>query len=166
MSRGNPPGRTYREMKRMDTYLENQADSLLREIRKTSDRIGEIESQAEAELAAIRERYEASLGTLKSQLAELDKEIVFLMKQNKGPLFDGRDKIALANGILLYTKEIKVSLPRDAVTRIEEQGWPEAIKIAKSVDRAIVEQWPDERLFMVGGKKKLMEKFGYDTQGI
>ncbi|MFH2011699.1 MAG: host-nuclease inhibitor Gam family protein [Pseudomonadota bacterium] len=150
----------------MDRYLEECADIMLRNIKYTVDRIGALEKQAEAEMAVIRERYEPELGLLKEQLVELDKEIVSLMKENKGQLFDGREKISLANGILLFTKDWKVSLPRDAVAKIEEYGFVEAIKIAKSVDRAIMEKWPDERLFLIGGKRKLIEKFEYETKGI
>ncbi|MFH2012582.1 MAG: host-nuclease inhibitor Gam family protein [Pseudomonadota bacterium] len=150
----------------MNRYLEECADIMLRNIKYTVDRIGALEKQAEAEMAVIRERYEPELGLLKEQLVELDKKIIFLMKENKGLLFDGRDKIALANGILLYAKERKVTLPRDVIAKIEEYGFVEAVKIAKSVDRAMVEKWPEERLFLIGGKKKLVEKFGYDTKGI
>ncbi|RJP59025.1 MAG: hypothetical protein C4549_02760 [Deltaproteobacteria bacterium] len=148
----------------MDRYLEDKADIMLKNIKFTVGRIDSLEKEAEAELAAIRKKYEPELGLLKEQIAVFDKEIVFLMKQNAGRLFDGRDKISLTNGILLYAKEMKVSLARDTLAKIEEQGWEEAIKIAKSIDRAVVEQWTDERLFMVGGKKKLVEKFGYDIK--
>jgi len=149
----------------MDAYLEERADAMLHEIKEKTDKVGELERQAEAEMAATRERYEAELGLLKNQLVDLDKEIVSLMKQNKGPLFDGRDKVALENGALLFTKELRLSLARGTLARIEEHGFVEAIKVAKSVDRAIVEQWTDERLFLVGGKRKLVEKFGYETKG-
>ncbi|MBI4621067.1 MAG: host-nuclease inhibitor Gam family protein [Desulfobacterales bacterium] len=147
----------------MDKYLEEQADILLHEIKEITDWISERERDAEVEVAAIRQKYETELGALKDHLVDLDKEIVFLMKDSKGPLFDGRDKINLANGILLYAKERKITLPRDVIARIEEHGFAEAIKIAKSVDRAVIEQWPEERLFMVGGRKKLVEKFGYEV---
>ncbi len=150
----------------MDRYLEDKADIMLKNVKYTTYRIGELEKQAEEEMAAIREKYKAELELLNDLLVELDKEIVFLMKNNAGPLFDGRDKIALANGILLYAKEMKISLARDTLARIEEHGWNEAIKIVKSIDRAVVEQWPDKKLFMVGGKKKLVERFGYDTKGV
>jgi uncharacterized protein YpmB len=85
------------------------------------------------------------------------------MKSRQVPLFDGKDTLKLLHGILLYNKEDKVSIPRDALGKIKAQGWKEAILIAESVDRAVVQKWPDERLVMIGAKKKAKETYSYEV---
>ena len=65
----------------MDAYLEERADAMLHEIKEKTDKVGELERQAEAEMAATRERYEAELGLLKNQLVDLDKEIGWQLLQ-------------------------------------------------------------------------------------
>jgi phage host-nuclease inhibitor protein Gam len=148
----------------MDKYLEECADLTLRNIKYTADRITNLEQQAETEMAAIREKYKTEIELLKWEFDCLDKEIVFLMKQNAGPLFDGRDKISLVNGILIFAKESKVSLPKDALSRLEKAGFTEGIKISKSVDRGAIAKWTDERLFIIGASRKLIQKFAYEIK--
>jgi len=46
--------------------------------------------------------------------------------------------------------------------KVEELGYNDAIKISKSLDRSVIETWPIEKLFMIGGKKRLVEKFDYE----
>ena len=85
------------------------------------------------------------------------------MRAQLVPLFDGEDKVTLVYGILLYGKEYKVSIPRNAIKKIKAQGWEEeAIKTAESVDRAVVEKWPEERLVMIGAQRKPKETYSYE----
>lgn len=134
-------------------------------------RLGEItrefetyQSVAEYEIERIRSQYSEKLSEYKAQIAALDKNIKSLTKKNKAEVFDGKDQVTLDHGILLWGKEKKVTIPRDALEKIEAQGWTEAVKIAKSVDRAVVEKWPVERLTVIGAVRKIMEKFSYELK--
>lgn len=144
--------------------LFEQADELLMHIKEESEQKAALEQEAEGEIQLIAERYQEKLGPIKERLELLKKEIVSLMKKHRAVFFDGRDKVSLAHGSLKYSQEEKVTLPRDALEKIEEQGWIEAIKIKKSVDQAVVKGWPDERLFLIGAMRKPKELFGYDIK--
>jgi len=144
--------------------FEGLADMLLGEMREINRKAGLLTKRADEEIEAVRRKYERDFLSLKERLQGLDKEIVKLMKSNK-TIFDERDKIRLTNGFLLHAKETKLSLPRDILKRIEEQGWKEGYRISKSIDRPAIEKWDDEKLSIIGAKKKPVEKFEYEVTG-
>ena len=142
--------------------IREQADKLLDEMAVLKQGVEQSQSDAQMELDAVRAKHETKVAFWKGALLEKEKELHALMKGQVVPLFDGKDTVALEHGILLHTKDWKVSIPRDALQKIEGQDWTEAIKVVKSVDRAVVERWPEERLFMIGAKRELKEQFGYE----
>lgn len=123
-----------------------------------------IQADAEREIEKVRARYADGITMLKDRVAALDKEIKGLSKANKALIFDGKDKAVLDHGILLYGKQRKVSIPRDALSRIKGKGWLDGIKVVESVNRPVVEQWPDERLAVIGARRRLVETFSYELK--
>jgi len=146
----------------MQKAAREDADRLLDDIGKITTRLKNAEGQAEAEIETVRAHYARGIDPLRERLKELDKELITLMKSRCVPLFDGKDTVKLLHGILLYAREMKVSIPRDALELIKYRGWKEAILIAESVDRAVVEKWPDERLVVIGAKRKAKETYSYE----
>lgn len=142
--------------------LHDQTDSLLALIAETQNLMVEMESMAVAELEAVRDRYQPRIDALRQDRDGHEKKLLALMKRNKAVLFDGRDEVKLPHGCLFHAKKEKVVIPRDALERIEENGWTEAIKVVKTVIRPVVEAWPEVRLAAIGAAKKLMETFDYE----
>jgi len=140
------------------------AEELLQEIQIKSETLKEFEAELEDKYRIFRIGYGFRITQLKSEVGELDKDLIKLMRGNEKSLFEETDTVKLDDGILLYGKNKKVSLPRDALKKAIKAGYDEAIKITKSLDRAVVEKWPDERLFMIGGKRRLVEKFSYEVK--
>jgi len=140
------------------------AEELLQDLQIKSGTLKELEAEMEDEYRMLKAEYAEDITRLKSEVGELDKNLIKLMRGNKKSLFERMDTLKLKDGILLYGKNKKVSLPRDALEKALEAGYDEAIKITKSLDRAVVEKWPDERLFMIGGKRQLVEKFSYEVK--
>ena len=147
----------------MQHAVRKNADQLLKDIGKATARLQASEAEAEKEIEVVRAHYARSIDPLRDRLKGLEKVLITLMKSRRVPLFDGKDTLKLLHGILLYNKEDKVSIPRDALEKIKAQGWKEAILIAESVDRAVVEKWPDERLVMIGAKKKGKKTYSYEV---
>ena len=141
-----------------------QADDLLAKIAETERLIKFESGEMGKEIEAIKEKYESQFVYLQRILKSQETDLIVLMKENKIRIFDDRDQVDLEHGILLYGKEDKVSIPRDALAKIKAQGWKEAIKVAESVDRAVVETWPIERLVLIGAEKKPVEVFDYEIK--
>jgi len=148
----------------MDENIRGIIDERLKQLSEITREFETYQSVAEYEIERIRSQYSEKLIEYKTQIAALDKDVKGLTKKNKAEVFDGKDQVNLDHGILLWGKEKKVSIPRDALDKIEAQGWNEAIKIAKSVDRAVVEKWPVERLTVIGAERKTVEKFSYEVK--
>jgi len=145
------------------TTLHKCADELLKEISELKADLVRNEALYNEEISAIEKHYEG-IGLLKTEIADREKALIALMRKNKGIVFDGDDKISLDHGILLYGSEDKVSIPKNALGKIKAQGWNEAIKVVESVKRDIVSKWPEERLFVIGAKRKTKENFSYELE--
>ena len=146
----------------MQEAVRKNADQFLKDIGKATIKLQFAEAEAEKEIEVVRAHYARSIDPLRDRLKGLDKELIGLMKSRCVPLFDGKDTLKLLHGILLYNKEDKVSIPRDALSKIKGQGWKEAILIAESVDRSVVEKWTDERLVVIGAKRKAKKTYSYE----
>ena len=146
----------------MQKAIRDDADQLLKDIGQISVRLKTAEAEAEREIETVRAHYARGIDPLRERLKELDKELITLMKSRCVPLFDGQDTVKLLHGILLYAREMRVSIPKDALMKILAQGWNEAVKIVKSIDRAVVEKWPDERLVVIGAKRKEKKSYSYE----
>jgi len=142
--------------------LKNSADAKLADIATFTGELARIQAAAEEEIARIRESLAPGVHYYQDAIAVIEKELVALMKQNKAILFDGIDQVALENGILLYGREPKVTIPKDAVDRIEAQGWEDGLKRSVKVDREIIGKWPAERLAMIGAVRKEKETYTYE----
>jgi len=147
----------------MTEDIKTTIDGVLDELGRRSAELAALQEKAESEIAAVREKYGARIGRISDEIKDLDKEVKKLSKANV-EIFDGKDQLTLPHGILLHGKETKVTIPKGALEKIEAQGWDEAVKIAKSVDRAVVEKWPVERLVMIGAKRRKVETFNYELK--
>jgi hypothetical protein len=141
---------------------QDKANIILAEIADLHDLISSVEREANQEMERLAVRYGERLKPFIAKRKELDKKLKALMKSEVVAIFDGADKVKMTAGILLHTKDFKVTIPRGALVKIEQQGWTEAVRIAKSVDRPVVEGWPEERLVVIGAKRKLVDQFGYE----
>jgi len=141
-----------------------QAEELLEELGLLRRELADLEAQAESELAAVREKYAAMLYIYKTDISEKEKALKALMKAYDPDLFGGRDKVSLPHGLLLRSEGYKVRIPRNALARIEAQGWTEAVKVVKSLDRDVVAKWPDSRLAVIGAERKRVVSYDYEVK--
>jgi phage host-nuclease inhibitor protein Gam len=144
--------------------IKRASDVALADIADCCKRIDALKAEAEASVQVIQANYGAMLTPLQSQLARNVAWLKDTMKSNKKTLFDGTDIVRLPHGSLIHIVADKVSIPRDALAKCDELGFEEVIRISKSLDRDAVEQWPDERLILIGAERKQKEEFSYDLK--
>lgn len=138
------------------------AEELLLAIAVSQTGIDLLTEQFNGEVELLKARFEGMMAPMKAAVEREEKALQGLMKAHRAVLFDGTDVVRLANGTLIRTSGDKVTIPKTALAKCEELGFTEVVKIAKSLDRAVVEKWPDERLFLIGAKRKPDEKFEYE----
>lgn len=137
------------------------ADILLEQMGRLTARITALEAAVQAEISAVQAKYTA-LTDMHTQQSELDRELRALMRTRQGEIFSENEKVTVRNGMLLCGRETKVIIPQEALTRIKAHRWMEAIRVAESVNRSVVEQWPEERLAAIGAFRRETVKFAYE----
>lgn len=162
---------------------QKRADELLAEIAELNNRLGGIERAAQRDLEQVRREFEIFTAPIKEELQQSGKELMKLMKKNReeifaegprlespeltqktrGELFEEGVKVSLPHGFLLWEKGTRLVIPKGTVERLEELGWEEALKVAKSVDREVVAGWPEEKLYAIGAERNPSEKFNYEA---
>jgi len=101
---------------------------------------------------------------LKSERETKDKELKKLLRANAEAIFGDGDKAELVNGVAFRADAEKVVIPRDAVEKIEAEGWTEGLKIETKLKREVVETWPDERLTVIGARRKPVVEYSYELK--
>lgn len=147
-----------------DNGLRVKADKLLAQIRDISGGIEMLEGEFCDQVEKLKAKYEGEIKSLKEILDADEKQLIGLMKTGRRDLFDGVDIVRLQNGVLLHESKEKVSLSRETLDLCKQHGFTEAVKIAESLDRAILEQWPDPKLLLVNAARKRVESFTYEVK--
>jgi phage host-nuclease inhibitor protein Gam len=150
------------DVKRQELLNETEGSLFL--IRAMQRDISALEAEANEKMQAITDQYNTLLAPLRDEKAARAKELIALMKKNKGVLFDGTDVVNLPPGSLIRNIFDRISLPKTALADCEAQGFDDVIKIVKSLDRAAIEKWPDARLVLIGAERKTKEEFAYDLK--
>lgn len=141
-----------------------KADEILWKLTRYKFSLQLVREDAEAELARVREKYQEEIGNLEALIKAGERELKALMKTHDPRIFDGRDTVRLQNGLLLRSEADRVRIPRDALPKIEAQGWHEAVKVVKSINRDVVAKWPESRLVAIGAEKRRVVNYEYELK--
>lgn len=146
----------------MQREIKEKIESYMNNMKAILSEIEAISKKYEAEIQKISEKYGDKTASLKEAYGIIENDLLKLAKKEKAVIFDGRDIYETRYGRLIREIAEKVGIPRNALEKCEELGFTEAIRISKFLDRAVVEKWPDERLFLIGAKRELKEKIIYE----
>jgi len=141
------------------------ADRILAEIAELSESLALNEEIMNEALDAVRQRYAPTIQEYSCIIKEKEKTLVKLMKEDRAAIFEGEDTVELVHGLLLHGEDLKVKIPRDAVAALERLEWEDGLKRSVSINREVIEKWPEERLFAIGAERKLKETFDYELTG-
>lgn len=141
-----------------------KADAILWGLRRYKFSLQKVQEDAEAELARVREKYQEEISNLEALIAVSEKKLKAIMKDHDPEIFGGSDKVTLSNGLLLRSESYKVRIPRNALPKIEAQGWHEAIKVVKSINRGVVGKWPESRLMIIGAERRKVVNYEYEIR--
>jgi len=144
--------------------VKSEAEELLLAIAVSQTGIDLLTEQFNEEIERLKAHYEGMMAPMKATVERDGKALQGLMKANKAALFDGTDIVRLVNGTLIRESGDKVTIPKTALAKCKELGFTDIVKTVESLDRAAVEKWPDERLFLIGATRKPGEKFEYELK--
>jgi hypothetical protein len=150
---------------KLQNNVQVTADELLAAVGLCELEVINIEAVIEAEISKIREQYAGDLAVLKELKSDSEKALKKFALKNKIDLFgeDG-DKVSLPHGIILYSEADRVTIPRDALEKIQALGWKDGIINTPTIDRPAIEKWNDEKLAAIGAKKKPKKEVSWELK--
>ena len=142
-----------------------KADEMLAAVEACELEVVNIEAVIEAEISKIRDQYAGDLAVLKELKSDNEKALKKFAIKNKIDLFgeDG-DKVSLPHGIILYSEADRVTIPRDALEKIQALGWKDGIINTPTIDRPTIEGWNDEKLAAIGASKKPKKEVSWELK--
>jgi hypothetical protein len=158
-------------MSKFPTPAHAQANALLLEIEEAIARLDQEKTKAAAYLQKVCDDWGAALKPLKETLDAKEKELLALMKKSRLDLFPerseiGSDRVDLPGGAVIHALAEKIRKAKSVTPeKLENLGFPEAVKIVKSVDWDKVEEFTDAQLFLIGTERKRTEDFAWEVKG-
>jgi len=145
--------------------LRAQADELLNNLNWLTREATILAEKANAEIAAINERYQEQLAAVQARIKDNEAALVRLMKAGRAVFFAAGDIHALVHGSLLRQVENKVTLhgkKDEIIARAEQEGLDYLVKVEKSLDRDQINKLSAALLALLGAERKALETFNYD----
>ncbi len=142
------------------------ADALLRELGEVQAALTAMNGRAAAEVARLEAAQRRAQAPFMERHRALEKELLKLMAKEQAALFPGNsDKADLPHGVLLHSFAEHVKRVRSLTwEHLASLGYDEGIKIVKSVDWDVIENWPEEKLLAVGTERVRQEVFAYELK--
>lgn len=144
--------------------IQQKADGYLEEIVLRKGELEALQKEYDEALKALTDQYALQIEAYQALLDGAIKALIQTMKYNKKVLFASADVVNLLHGSLIRNAGEKVTIPHGALQSCKDNGFQDVIKIAESLDREAIEKWPDDKLAMIGAKKKPSEEFKYDLR--
>lgn len=142
----------------------HEIDEKLKELKEAKEEFEKLKREAQAEIERVKAAYSPRLSQLDERIKSLDESIKKLLKSNKSKLFKGSDMLELNHGSVFYRVRIVVHRARGVLDRLRELGLKEAIKVVEHVRWDVIEGWDDEKLELIGTRRKKKESFEYELK--
>ena len=140
-----------------------RADALLAQLSEVRGQQQEVERRLAAALKRLKAAYATELTPIKTAAEVAHKKLLRLIRQERAAFFQRPgDLLHLPHGVLLFSVQEHVVRAKGVLAALSAQGFEEAIITEKSVNWAVLEGWPDERLLLVGASRTRKEVFSYE----
>jgi len=144
-----------------------RADELLGRIRTAAAELFREHVQANIAVESLASTWRERLKPLQERVAILDQDLKALEKAERQAFFGDSEscRLDLPQGALVFQVSRHVKKVKSLTwERLEAEGFPEAVRVAKSVDWDLLETWPEEKLIMVGTDRVKKEIYDYEVK--
>lgn len=141
-----------------------QAEAALGELARLERELTAVECALNEGIDRLKAEAAAAAKPLGARRKELEAALATFAQLNKSELFGRRKSRELAFGVIGFRRSTKlVTRPRLTLAlvleKLREYGFREAIRTRESVDKEAMRDWPDERLELVGMRRKVADEF-------
>ncbi len=141
-----------------------EIDEKLEELNEAKEEFEKLNREAQAEIERVKAAYSPRLSQLDERIKSLDESIKKILKDNKLKLFKDTDALEFEHGSVFYRVKMAVHRARGVLEKLRELGLKEAIKVVEHVRWDVIEGWDDEKLEMIGTRRKKKESFEYELK--
>ncbi len=141
-----------------------QAEAALGEMAAIDRAITDIETEMNAVLDAAKDKAGKASTPLLARRKELENAVATYATLNRAEIFQGRKSLDLAFGTIGYrvsTKIVQVAKVTKEITlaKLKEYGLTDGIRVKEDINKDAAATWPDERLALVGLKRRVSDDF-------
>lgn len=141
-----------------------QAEAALAEIAALDRKLDCISSELNAEIDAAKDIAQQKSAGLLARRKDLADALATYATLNKSDLFRDKKSLDLAFGIMGFrqsTQIAQVNRITQAMTleKLHEYAFTDAIRTKEELNKDIVAGWPEERLALVGLKRRQLDTF-------
>lgn len=156
--------------KHVPKELRKELDHLFASLKLFDEKIAEINDKYERDTKSITLHYALLLAPIEDEHKAHSKTLKNLIKARADDLFrhpeadsgEVGDKVYTALGVALRQVGTKLKTTRQTLELCEELGFTDAVKIAKSLDRPKLAEWPADKLKAVAAEKKPFVDYGFE----
>lgn len=141
-----------------------QAEGALAEMAALDRKLAVIEGNMNAAMDAAKANAQRDSAPLLARRKALADAVATFATLNKTELFSKMRSLELAFGIIGWRQSTQLAqLPRitQAMTleKLHEYGFSDAVRLKEEINKDAMAAWPDERLEMVGMKRRQLDTF-------
>ncbi|KIX14969.1 host-nuclease inhibitor Gam family protein [Dethiosulfatarculus sandiegensis] len=147
----------------------DQANDVLAQIGKLMRGVKEVELRMGEEIAAIKTAAQQSAAPAQVRIKELETALATFGQLNKQELFAKPRSRELQFGVIGFRKSTEITTLTklklsNVLEKLKEYNFFEAIKKTEKVDKEALRDWPDERLELVGMRRREKDAFFYEIK--
>ncbi|MCG8643218.1 MAG: host-nuclease inhibitor Gam family protein [Desulfobacterales bacterium] len=147
----------------------DEANQVLEEMAELKRLIDAEEMVMNDEIDAIKAQTEKRVEVLQKEMASFENGLQAFSEQNKTRLFKKNRSVDLTFGQMGFRRATKLAtLPKTTWKRVvellEETGLKSGIRVKKSANKDVLNEWPDEKLEKVGVRRKQTDSFWYEIK--
>ena len=141
-----------------------QAEGALAEMAMLDRRVADIEIALNAAVDAAKAAAQRDGAGLLARRKELADAVATFATLNKGELFRERRSLELAFGLIGFrqstqlVQQLRVTQGM-TLEKLHEYGFLDAVRVKEEIDKDAMSDWPDERLELVGMKRRQSDTF-------
>jgi phage host-nuclease inhibitor protein Gam len=143
----------------------DDADKALFELCTLESSIEQIDTQAEREIAQIKERAAVEGKALRERIKEITATLKAWATFNKKELFNKRKSIERPSGTIGYRKTpVTIKVSKDTVELLKKLGHADCVRVKEEVVKESLKDFTDEELAAVNASRKTKETFFCQTK--
>jgi len=140
------------------------ADEVLKKIAELKRNIIAFESEAQDKIDKIKDGLTPKLHPLIKEIERYDLSLSAFANAQKDELFKDRKTVELTFGFLGFRQSTKISITNQTLKLLKQFKCFDAIIIKESVNKEVLQTYPDARLAEIKAKKIVEDNFWYELK--